>query len=292
MSRVAQSRIGLQVNQPMQQLRLALRYYASLLRPMFGDFRGRWQAVVFWSVLIVSALGAVYEPVARFLSLGWQGLPPWYGLALGVALLVFSFARVNYQHVSSLESEVARHRNRQISAAAAILTDDIVSIERVILPVANSEIGTLIGKSLALRFTNLSNSSLTIRCRLLNLERILPNKEWEPQDWFREHWLTWIDGGTEERIIPGASRDCEISTHHYRFAIAAMPGQYLPRELLAGKWRATLDIEVEPFAVRRIVARFEWRPKAEPVSPGEAFVWIGTDIDTGVPMPNGATAAS
>jgi hypothetical protein len=269
----------------MQQLRNALRYYGSLLRPMFSDFRSRWEAVVFWLLLVVAVIGYFNQPVVRALSLSWQALPPEYGLALGLALLVFSFGRVNYKRIVGLEGEIARFRLAvlgQKAASAEVLWNDVVTIDRVTLPLTQRETGLLSGKSLVLRFTNVGGAPLTIRCRLLELSRLLPNAEWEPQDWFRETWLRWMDSGTEERLVPGASRDCEIASQEPGFAASPAPGKSLARTLLAGEWRATIDVEAGPYAARRVVVRYMWRPKAEPYSPGEAFVWLGTDVDTGI----------
>ena len=157
-------------------------------------------------------------------------------------------------------------------ARAAILSDSMVAIEEQRLPLTG-DIGGFRGIVLALRLRNVSQQTLGLRCRLVDLRRLLPNGQWEPEDWFRSRWLVWAGNGTEERLVPGAERDCEVARQIRAWASANGEGLELGQTLLPGKWRADIEVESEGFAVRHLAHCFEWRAPS-PLSPGSAFHWL------------------
>src|SRR5207237_6625220 len=109
--------------------------------------------------------------------------------------------------------------------------------------------------------------------RLNDLQRQLPTGYWEPEDWFRPRSLNWADGSPEERLVPGAERDCEVGRQISNWASVNGAGLELGRTLLAGRWRATIDVECEGFVARRLIRCFEWQPPTQ-LTPGATFNWL------------------
>src|SRR5438105_1159871 len=155
-----------------------LRFYGSLARAMFSDFRSRWELGAFWIGVGLSILVSVYQPLAKALSLGWQSLSPWWGVSLMLLLLAYSFLRVNYRRFSELQAMIEATRARPSDNDS--LSDSVISIGQEALPLSG-DIGRFEGLVLALRFKNVSHQTLNLRCRLNDLQRQLPTGYWEPE---------------------------------------------------------------------------------------------------------------
>jgi hypothetical protein len=253
----------------------AARFYGSLSRTALADFSNVYQAITFWVLLVVGMLAVVVQPLAQRLSLGWQSLSPVWGVALVFVVLAYALGRANYRYVTELEGRLERATPQPGSPRS--LTDSVVGIEQQTLPVTDEITGAYVGTSLCLRFTNRSDAALRLRCRLINLERELPNGEPEPEDWFRERWLLWSDEDSSVEISPGAHRDCEVTRMSIATAIVTpVGGGALPRSLLPGRWIAVVNVETEGFAVRRLAMRFEWRTFTPPYSAGRSLRWLPT----------------
>jgi hypothetical protein len=259
-----------------ESLAKPFRFYGSLVRTALGDFSNVWQALSFWVLLVVGLLGIVFQPVAQRLSLGWQSLSPAWGVGLMVAVLAFAIGRANYRHIESLERQV-KQATPEPSVGAPDLTDSAVSIEQLTLPVTDPLNGSYAGQSLNLRFTNHRDTSVGLKCRLIDLGTELPNGELQEEDWFRERWLRWSDDETQVDLTPGAHRDCEVSRMYIGSAIVAPArDEALPRSLRPGIWAAVVNVEAGGFAVRRLKLRFEWKTFAPPYSPGQRLRWLET----------------
>ena len=261
-------------------------FYASLVKAMVHDFRSRWEALAFWIALAVGFVGAVYPPLAKVLSLAGSSVSAIWGVALVVLVLGYSFARVNFQHFESLSNRIGEMENRR-RAGPRQLSSDLLSVEPTALP--TSESGLYLGHGLALRFTNHSDESMVVRCRLVKFGRELPNGEFEPEDWFQERQLRWSNGSLEERLVPGAHRDCMVVRQTLGSADPAGHGNELPHTVLPGRIEAGIETEVDGFAVRRLDVKLEWRPAKPPYSPGLALVWRGIVLDGANPAVGGVT---
>jgi hypothetical protein len=263
------------------------QFYASLVKAMVHDFRSRWEALAFWIALAVGFVGAVYPPLANALSLAGGSFSAFWGVALVFVVLGYSFARVNFQRFESLSNRIAEVDNRSRPAARQ-LSNNLLSVEPTALPI--SEGGLYLGHGLALRFTNHSDESMVVRCRLVKFGRELPNGEFEPEDWFQERQLRWSDGSLEERLVPGAHRDCMVVRQTLGSADATRHGSELPHTVLPGRIEAGIETEVDGFAVRRLDVNLEWRPPKPPYSPGLTLVWRGIVSDSANPSVDGVTA--
>ncbi len=252
------------------------RFYGSLFRTALGDFSNAWQALSFWALVVLAVVATVYQPFAQRLSLGWQSLSPAWGFGLMVALVVFAFGRANYRRFADQERQLAT--TRAPSSGPRTLTDSVVLIEQLTLPVLDSLNGSYAGQSLVLRFTNRSDADLRLRCRLIDLSAELANGELQPEDWFRERWLRWADGDSHVLVSPGAHRDCELTSMFIGSAIVApVDGEGLPRSLQSGIYAALINTEADGFAVRRLKVRFEWKTFPPPFTHGQTLRWLPTD---------------
>ena len=249
------------------------RFYGDLSWTALADFSSVYQAITFWVLLVVGLLAVVFQPLAQRLSLGWQSLSPVWGVALVVVLIVFALGRANYRRFAELQGRLLVATGQP--SGPRTLTDSVVSIEPVTLPVTDELSGAYAGQSLTLRFTNRSDANLRLRCRLIDLGTELPNGELQQEDWFRERWLRWADGDSQVELPPGAHRDCELTRMFIGSAVVApVSDDGLARSLQAGTWLAEINAEADGFAVRRLKMRFEWKTFPAPFTHGQSLRWL------------------
>src|SRR6266851_5537853 len=105
------------------------QFYVSLVKAMVHDFRSRWEALAFWIALAVGFVGALYPPLAKVLSLAGSSFSAFWGVALVIVVLGYSFARVNFQQFESLNNRIGERENRR-RAGARQLSNDLLSVEQ------------------------------------------------------------------------------------------------------------------------------------------------------------------